>query len=105
MAQNSADTTPLSGLHEQLTGDGYTPDDLSVSFLSNIGIDHTTEFEANAGDEPLAIDVKTLASSQEARDAKDLEDRMISYLVIYGVAVAILIAVVLILKGTRRARY
>lgn len=34
---------------EEPAGDGFTPDDLAASFLSNIGIDHTTEFEANVG--------------------------------------------------------
>jgi hypothetical protein len=34
---------------EEPAGDGFTPDDLAASFLRNIGIDHTTEFEANVG--------------------------------------------------------
>jgi hypothetical protein len=34
---------------EEPAGDGFTPADLSASFLTNIGIDHTTELEANVG--------------------------------------------------------
>jgi len=64
----------------------------------------SAEFTANAGDAPVDMSVRTLATSSDVRDAKDLEERMIRYLIIYGIAVAVLVAVWLLVVGARRGR-
>jgi hypothetical protein len=60
------------------------------------------EFSANAGDAPVQMSLRTVAASTEVLDARDLEDRMMRYLVWYGVAIALLVVGVLAWRGMRR---
>jgi hypothetical protein len=60
------------------------------------------EFSVNAGDAPVQMSLRTVAASSEVLDARDLEDRMMRYLLWYAVAVALLVAGVLGWRNLRR---
>jgi hypothetical protein len=61
-------------------------------------------WSANPGDPAVQMSSRTLATSLEVKDAKDLQDRMVKLLMAYGALVAVGVVVWLLLRARRRRR-
>ena len=62
------------------------------------------EWSANAGDAPVVMSSKTLATSLEVRDARRLERRTVNLLLAYGVVVLLGVAIWRVVRSQRRNR-